>query len=203
MTAGVGRGLLPEAQPPPLLNKPTQRFTLAGHFLHQQPLTALIRRIACDVITQLAPALAWPGRYPYLLARRYRPHGHNGEPGHLLPDDANRTEPEDMHWSAELWLPGTGRLSAEQEPLCGNTLILAGAATSSCHPGRRRSLAEAWQATAGHHLCQLAISGSGTAFAVSPVSKLRQLLTSVVPACLAGTDQAGRHALRLRHDCVA
>src|SRR6516164_10593270 len=83
MTAGVGRGLLPAAQPPPLLNKPTQRFTLAGHFLHQQPLTALIRRIACDVITQLAPAPACPGRYPYLPARRYRPHGHNGEPGHL------------------------------------------------------------------------------------------------------------------------
>ena len=96
-----------------------------------------------------------------------------------------------MHWSAELWLPGTGRLSAEQEPLCGNTLILAGAATSSCHPGRRRSLAEAWQATAGHHLCQLAISGSGTAviaLAVSPVSKLRQLPASVVPARPAGAD---------------
>ena len=57
--------------------------------------------------------------------------------------------------------------------------------------GPAQVLAEAWQAAAGHHLCQLAVSGSGTAviaLAVSPVSKLRQLPASVVPARPAGAD---------------
>jgi len=46
---------------------------------------------------------------PPSLARRYRPHGHNGEPGHFLPDDANRTEPEDMRRGAARRLPGISR----------------------------------------------------------------------------------------------
>ena len=50
--------------------------------------------------------------------------------------------------------------------------------------GPAQVLAEAWLAAAGHHLCELAVPGSGTAviaFAVSPVSKLRRRPASVVP----------------------
>ena len=72
----------------------------------------------------------------------------------------------------------------------GNTLIVA-EAPLVLPSGPAQVLAEAWQAAAGHHLCQLAVSGSGTAviaLAVSPVSKLRQLPASVVPARPAGAD---------------